>query len=225
MYKKLLFIIVLISLVVFIVACQTASHGYVLGDVLLTEDFANDEAWETLVAGNIDLQVTDGVYRVQTGPGGYIWGLNSQEHSDVVIEVEVTQLSAYEDNSYGVICRADPLNTGDGYYFLISGDGLYAIGRGEGDEDDGKVNKLVNWAPHSAINTGQAENAIRAVCIGDYLALYVNDQFVAEVEDSSYSSGYAGLAAAVFRQDGVAEEINVDIAFDNLTISAASLSN
>jgi hypothetical protein len=152
---------------------------------------------------------------VQTGDGGYVWGLNDAVHEDVVIEVTTNQASSFENNAYGVMCRSDTSNNGDGYYFLISGDGYYAIAKGEGDD----VNELVEWSTSSAINQGQASNTIRAVCIDNYLAMYVNDEFVADTEDSEYTSGFAGFAATGF------EGGNTDISFDNLTITAASLSN
>ena len=215
MYKKNLWLIVLAIVMIIAVACGGSTQKYILGDTLLQEDFSEEGAWETFVEGDMDLQVSDGVYRIQTDDGGYIWGLNEVEHSDVVIEVTTNQSSAYENNAYGVMCRADTNNNGDGYYFLISGDGFYSIAKGEGDN----VNPLVEWASSGAVNQGQASNTIRAVCVGNYLALYINDDLVGEIEDSGFTSGYTGLAAAAF--DGG----NVDVSFDNLTISAASLSS
>lgn len=215
MSKKGLWLVGLVLVMATAVACGGASQEYVLGETLLQESFAEPGAWETFVEGDMDLQVNDGVYRMQTGDGGYIWGLNEDEHTDVVIEVTTEQSSTFENNAYGVMCRADTTNNGDGYYFMISGDGYYTIAKGEGDS----VNPLVEWTQNTAVNQGQASNTIRAVCVGSYLAIYVNDKFLAEVEDSSYASGFTGLAAAAF------EGGNIDVSFDNLTISAASLSN
>lgn len=200
------------SLILLLVACGGPSQEFQAGETLLTETFNSSGAWETFVDDDVDLQVDDGKYRVQTGPGGYIWGLNSVEHDNVVIEVTSEQLSSHENNAYGVMCRADVSNNGDGYYFLISGDGYYSISKGEGDN----VNELVEWTSSSAINEGQTENTILAVCANNYLALYVNGDFVAEVEDSSYRTGYAGFAAAAF------EGGDADVTFDDLTISTAS---
>lgn len=215
MYRKISTLIGLLVLVGLLAACGGPSQEYVLGDVLLTESFNEEAAWETYLDDGIALQVVDGAYRVQTGDGGYIWGLNDELHDDVVIEVTSNQLSAFEDNAYGVICRSDTSNNGDGYYFLISGDGYYSISKGEGDD----VNQLVEWTSSSVINVGQASNTIRAVCIGDYLALYVNDKFLAETQDSDYTSGYAGFVATA-NAGG-----DTDIGFDNLTITAASFAN
>ena len=223
MRNRILLIMLLASLIFVTAACSTASTDYVLGDTLLQEDFSEASAWENFTAEDVVLQVSDGIYQAQTGPGGYTWGLNETEHTDVVIEVTANQTSVYENNAYGVMCRADPSNNGDGYYFLVSGDGFYSIRKGEAES----VSPLVDWTSHSTVNTGQARNTIRAVCIGNYLALYVNDRFLAEAEDSSYSIGYAGLSVAAFTDESATNvgPANADITFDNLTIWAASLSN
>lgn len=214
MLKTLLFIS--FGVITLLCGCQTQpSARYALGDVLLEEGFSESYVWENYVndAQRVDFRVLDGVYRTRASDTGFIWGLNSQTHRDVVIEVESTQLSEFRNNAYGVMCRAATSNNGDGYYFLISGDGMYSIRRGAVD----RIAPLIEWQHTSAVRQGQAINRIRAACIGDYLALYVNDQFVAETRDSRYSEGFAGLSAAV------AEGGIVDVAFDDLTIWAATL--
>lgn len=215
MFRKMSALVIWVVLVGLLAACGGPSQEYTLGDVLLTESFSEEAAWETYLDDGVALQVVDGAYRVQTGDEGYIWGLNEALHDDVVIEVTSNQLSSFENNAYGVMCRADTSNNGDGYYFLISGDGYYTISKGEGED----VSQLVEWTASSAINNGQESNTIRAVCIGNYLAMYVNDKFLTEIEDTAYTSGYAGFAATAF------EGGDTDITFDNLTITAASTSN
>ena len=72
------------------------------------------------------------------------------------------------------------------------------------------------WTRTDAIQQGRGINRIRIVCVDDYLALYVNGQFVAEARDSLFASGYAGLTAAV------PEGGEVDVRFDDLVIRAAT---
>lgn len=213
MSRKISLPIILLALVLLLAACGEPAPKYEAGDVLLNETFSEPAAWETFVSGDSDLQVSDGAYHIQTGPGGYIWGLNEAEHTNVEMEVTTRQLSSHANNAYGLMCRADTSNDGDGYYFLISGDGFYSIRKGQGDD----VVALVDWTDSSAINEGQATNKIRAVCAGDYLGLWVNDKFVSEFRDASYTSGFAGLAAAAF------EGGDADITFDDLTIKVAAL--
>lgn len=213
MSRKVSLLMVLVTMVLLLAACGEAEPKYAAGDVLLSETFSEADAWEVFVSDDSDLQVSDGAYHIQTGPGGYIWGLNEAEHNNVEMEVTARQLSSHDNNAYGLMCRADTSNDGDGYYFLVSGDGFYSIRKGEGDD----VVALIDWKESSAINEGQATNKIRAVCAGNYLGLWVNDKFVAETNDTAYTSGYAGLAAAAF--DGG----DADISFDDLTIKVASL--
>jgi len=195
----------------------TASVPLQLGSVLLDESFDTQDAWEYYEEEAIFLRVEDGRYRMTTGSNGYIWGLNDFGHSNVMIEVETKQLSAELDNAYGVMCRADRSNNGDGYYFFISGDGFYSIRYAVNNAEF--IDPLVEYAFSDAINQGQAHNHIRAVCADNYLALWVNDELVAETRDGRISGGYAGLAAAVFSVDYEA----TDIAFDKLTITEVSI--
>lgn len=197
-------------------ACDARpSFDYRTGDVLLQEDFDATYVWENYRTpdGGTDFRVEDGVYRVQMNGGSYNWALNAQVHSDVVIEVYSTQRSSYGNNAYGVVCRADPGGRGDGYYFYISGDGYWSIRKAQGRT----MTPLVDFTQSEAIHQGQSINLIRVLCIEDYLALYVNEQFVGEVFDRSFASGVAGITAAV------PDEGEVDVSFDNLRIIAASL--
>lgn len=105
--------------------------------------------------------------------------------------------------------RAD-IRAGDGYLFLLQGNGTFAIMRSR----DRDLTPLVDWRASDAIRKGPGENHIRAICAGDYLALYVNDQFLGDATDSTYTSGQVGMAASA------ATRLGTQIAFDNLTISA-----
>ena len=211
------FIPILLLLLV-LAACGGAEtsemdEGPVIGESMLSETFDSPDAWETYVGEGSDLRVSDGVYRIEIDDSGYIWGQNELKTEDVIIEVETNQLSDFDDNGYGIICRADAGNLGDGYYFFISGSGYAAILKGEGEG----VPELSEWVATSAINKGQASNKIKAVCIGDYLALYVNDEFVMETTDSTYPSGFTALAAIATKHG------NAVITFDNLNIWKATL--
>ena len=74
---------------------------------------------------------------------------------------------------------------------------------------------LVDWTASDAIEVGPGRNHIRAICAGDYLAMYINDQFVGDATDDTYSSGQVGLAASA------ANVLGVRVEFDNLIVSEA----
>lgn len=178
-------------------------------NVVLIETFDSETAWETYIDPmGIELGVDDHVYRAYSMNAGYVWALNAQSHSDVIIEVEATPMNVHFENGFGVMCRADSTNNGDGYYFMINSNGYYSIGKGEGPA----ITPLIDWTRTDTVHQQLDLNRIRAVCDDNLLALYVNDVFVAQVNDDTYTAGYAGLAIA-----GSATG-EADIAFDNLII-------
>ncbi len=188
----------------------------VLGDTIKRVDFSQSYQWEQYVhpEQNVDFEIKNGFYEARAWDGGFMWVDSPPMTHDLAVEAEATQLSTYRNNAYGVMCRAQPSDTnGDGYYFLISGDGQYTIRRGAVDN----IGALIPWTYSSAIHQDKGLNRIRAVCIGSYLALYVNDQFVAETRDDYFSSGYAGLTVAVVKGG------DADVVFDNLYLINASL--
>lgn len=187
---------------------------YTLGDTVMQVDFGASTVWQEYVhpEQNVDFQILDGEYRAKAWDGGFMWTIHSPSLADSAIEVETTQLSDYRNNAYGVVCRADPTDNSNGYYFLISGDGQYTIRRGATDN----VRALIPFTGSSAIRQDRGINRIRAVCIGDYLALYVNGEFVAETHDNYLSHGFTGITAAVVKGG------DADIAFDDLTVWEAS---
>ena len=121
-------------------------------------------------------------------------------------EFEEGDLSEESDDSV-------PDNTpdGDGYLFLIQGNGQYAIMRARGRD----VRPLVEWTASDKIIQGQEVNSLRAVCVGDYLALYINGEFVADATDTTYSEGQVGLMASA------ATRLGVSVEFDNLVVAEA----
>lgn len=214
---KLLRVTVILVLM-FVNAClptdyrPPANTEYDLGETLLTENFDQPDAWDRYsdAAGSVGVQ--EELYRIDSD-GSMVWGLNRTMHDDVLIEVDARDLSQHRNNAYGVMCRASGANNGSGYYFLISGDGYYAIYMGEGRD----WRPLVRWNRAAEIHTDARSNRIRAICADDYLALYVNEAFMAEVRQHVYTRGYAGLAAASL------EDQPVEVEFDDLLIMEASI--
>ena len=187
--------------------------GKVNVTTVLVETFDHPEVWETYASPTgVELAIERGIYRAFTANPGYVWGLNAQEHTNLVAEVQVTPLTPFQDVGSGVMCRADVSNNGDGYYFMINANGYYSIRIGQGND----VAPLIDWQPSEAIHSGIDVNTIRAVCLDNQLAMYVNDELVASINDDTYASGYAGLAVA-------ASIHGVDMAFDNLTLYTVQL--
>jgi hypothetical protein len=166
-----------------------------------------------------DLIIRDGHYQLThtSDSSSYIWAQDGEPAQNVNIQVEAQPQSSYANNLYGVMCRVS--EGGAGYAFLISNDGFGAIAR-----TDGKSLSFIHeWVENAAIKDGQENNTIRAVCVDDYLALYVNDEFIGDAKDDRYpDAGQVGLIGGVFVEGGD-DEAQATIQFDNLTVSAVSL--
>jgi hypothetical protein len=183
--------------------------GTIEARLLSLETFDLEDAWEQYSNPNgVELGAENGVYRAYSMNEGFVWGLNQQEHTDVVLEVEVTPLSMQFGNAYGIMCRADVDNNGDGYYFMINANGYYSIRMGQGKD----VLPLVDWTSSDIIHPEIDLNKIGVVCIDDKLAMYVNGELLSEITDSNYQSGFTGIAIAT------APNSHIDVAFDNLMI-------
>ncbi|MBI5927875.1 MAG: hypothetical protein HY862_01090 [Chloroflexi bacterium] len=186
----------------------------------LTINFDDPAEFETgTFEDDASLAIEDGQYVIRTSnPNGasYLWGKNDLAPlKNVVIEVQATSSGGEKDNWFGVMCRVD--DTDSGYAFLISADGFWAIAKADGQRG---LDFLETWKESKAIEKGGKPNTIQAYCVEDYLALYVNGEFVADRTDKSFDRvGGVGLLA------GGAQDQQVEVHFDTLTIKSASFEN
>jgi len=132
------------------------------------------------------------------------------EYADFILEVDATQVSGPDDNSYGVIFRYG-INAGEFYAFLISGDGFYVFTVDGAEREDAEL--LVDWTQSPVIKQGAQTNHIKIVAVGENMKYYVNDQFLGEVQDARFGAGVVGFFTGTLAQGGV------QISFDNLKIS------
>ncbi|PJF21258.1 MAG: hypothetical protein CUN56_12020 [Phototrophicales bacterium] len=203
-------------MVVVLVGCTTRPQcDYTVGERLLEERFDTAFAWEHAAMDGVTLGVVDGMYEMQVEVNSYVRGFyRTGRFDDIVIDIVAQQVSTETNNAFGVVCRgAVSQEQATGYYFMIGGDGSYTIQKGQ----DGDLKPLVNWARHDAINRGRAFNRLRVICVEDYLALYVNGHFVADVYDQSYKSGRIGLVATT------AANTLSEIRFDDVIVFQANL--
>ncbi len=275
-------------------APAAAVKTFVKGDQLAYYDFSRAGTFEegSYSNDNVRLEIREGAYHMDLALGDSVlwYGQWGDTLRDVVLDVDVKQLTDSPNTIYGVMCRArgtigqisskpDPelaalanessngslvasaeatlepkaestseataeataevtaeatsestseptpestptaeptpdsltVNNGDGYLFLIEGTGRFAIMRSSG----GATTPLVDWTSSSIIMPGAAQNKIRAVCMGSYLALYINGEFMADASDDSYNQGQIGLVAAA------ESRLGNSVQFDNLTVSEA----
>lgn len=165
--------------------------GFRYLELLVEDGFAQGDQWRQYQKDeDLFLGARAGVYRIDFSGRQYVWSQREGVYENVVIEAEAAQKSDYDHNAYGLACRLDPGNSGRGYFFLISGDGYASIRWSDGRS----LEPIVRAAPSAHIRRGMAANRIRAVCIDDYLALWVNGEFVADARDGRVARGAVGLA-------------------------------
>jgi len=214
-----------IAAALILAACgsQDATQEANQGSELLSVTFDGPDDWETgaYPADNptSTLSINQGRYQIDhqsSNRASFAWGIGGQPAEDVIIDIDTEQLSSEKDNLYGVGCRmtVDEDGKGTGYVLLISGDGHYGIAR----MSNNSLIFLLNWHQSEQIKQGRAKNSLRAVCVENYFALYVNGEFMGEITDNRYRrAGQMGLIAGV-NKDG-----DVSIIFDNLKVYEGTL--
>ena len=143
---------------------------------------------------------------------GYVISTNNVQHDNVIINAKVRQTDGLLGNGFGVVCRAD--NMGNGYYFLLASTGEFTISVGTPARN--ALFELVPWQFHSQINQGMRENEIRAICVQNYLAMFINNVFVAEAFDDEFSAGELGVVIGAVDRPATAR-------FDNILIRDATM--
>lgn len=179
------------------------------GTVLFQDEFeANTSGWDRLANDGGIMDYHNGGYRMLIRqPQLNFWSTPALDVRDARIEADATKLNGPDENRAGLMCR---YQNGDYYFFIISTDGYYAIGKFIG----GKTTLLGQgeMQPSPSIQTGAAVNHLRADCIGDSLTFYVNFQLLAGASDAELASGNVGLLAGSFAEPGV------DISFDHFVV-------
>jgi hypothetical protein len=199
-------------LLFFITSCASLTAPAVAtanpGDVLYQEQFENNNTgWARIANDNGIMDYDGGGYRILVRqPTLNVWSTSEKNFGDVRVEADVIKLNGPDANRMGLICR---YQGGDYYFFMISNDGYYVIGKFIGG-----LTLLLGQSEmqaSDAIHTGTM-NHLRADCIGDKLTFYINFTEVASATDPDFSSGDAGLVAGSFTEPGV------DVLFDNFVV-------
>ncbi len=157
-------------------------------DPLQAQDSNN---WEDDPPGENSCRFANGMYDVKTAAGQFEWCLAAATNfSNLAFQVEMRIVSGH---SGGLVIRSDA--NGSGYYFRISTDGTF-LGKGVLVKSN-----VGNYTPlfagqSPAVKTGNDQfNQITVIALGSELFMYVNQQFVAKISDSTYTSGRIGVYA------------------------------
>jgi hypothetical protein len=194
-------------------ACQSYRIADLLtisGDVLFKDDFSDPASgWARSVSSSGALDYFGGGFRIWVDTTNYdLWSTPGLNFGDVRIETDVYMIGGPFENRFGLLCRYRDAQ--DYYFFIISSDGYYGIGKLSGGLRSLLGQAMMAYTP--AITQGVAINHLRADCIGDTLTLYVNGQPVGMAQDADLADGDVGLLAGTFDQPGT------DAVFDNFVV-------
>jgi hypothetical protein len=136
-----------------------------------------------------------------------VWSVKSQRLPEVGLDVDVIDIGRNGEGWFGLVCR---LENAEDYYFLgITADNKYQIVKSTA----GEITTLKEGdLPDNMTLTEETIAHLRAECTGERLALSVNGQHVAEVNDSDHEQGLVGMAV------WPAVEENMSVVFDNFVI-------
>ena len=178
------------------------------GEILFQDEFENNTTgWDRVRNDYGIMDYDQGVYRILVKQSKFnFWSTPERDFRDVRIEVDVTRLNGPDENRAGLICR---YQAGNYYFFIISSDGFYAIGKFIGGNT---ILLGQNEMQSSGLVQENSINHLRADCIGSMLAFYVNFNQVAVAQDTDFPSGDVGVLAGSFSQPGV------DVSFDNFVV-------
>lgn len=179
---------------------------------LYYDDFSNNKSgWYTQYADDHSVLYDWGGLRFRINLADFdMWSYPESQFADTIIWVEAAKLEGTNDNAFGILCRIQ--DNGDFYAFLITSDGYYGISRREAG-----AYHLLNAASMTysdLVTSPTGLFRLRAVCSGNSLVFFVNDQLLADVTDNGLTSGKVGVLAGTYSQPGV------DMFFDNFIVTA-----
>jgi len=181
------------------------------GDVLFVDDFSNpDSGFNRTADADAVTEYTDGEYQIHVFAANLnVWGVSGPELTDTRAEVIARTAGGTENNLYGLICRYQ--DDSNFYFFAISADGYYAIGKLK----EGEIVLLSSavFEYSDKILIGAATNHLAVECAGESLSLAVNGAPLAQTADADFSNGHIGLIAGTFNDS------ETDIRFDNLLVT------
>jgi len=217
MKNKFKLLATVMILVIFSLACNLSQITQFFGEypefsgALLFQDAFSDPSsgWDRVRSPEGMTDYENDRYRIVVNAANAdYWSNPGLYFEDVQIDVDALKSAGPDDNDFGVLCRYQ--DTGNFYFLIISSDGYYGIGIVE----DGHQRLLEppQMYHSETIITGNSVNHLQAICQGSRLALSVNGELIAEIHDSSFSSGDVGLIVGSFDEPGV------DVLFDNLSV-------
>ncbi len=185
--------------------------------VIFYDDFSQTTSgWDQHTGSDATTDYDNGRYLIAVEePGVDVWGRPGLELTDLSLDVDARYLAGPTNNEFGVFCRYSRSSDGRNsfYFFLISSDGYYALGKVVNDVRTILNPEAGSFQPAPAVRLEpEAVNHLAATCHGNQFALAVNGTPSGEFTDDALPQGDIGLLAGTFDEGGVR------IDFDNVVV-------
>ncbi|MBN1524233.1 MAG: hypothetical protein JW904_07125 [Spirochaetales bacterium] len=129
--------------------------------------------------------VKDEMYTLNAaGDGYYSWG--SEVYDNISFRADAYYRGGSKEHGYGLVFRFQDVD--NHYSFSITKNGFYLFGYFK----DGEWVTLVDWKKSRLINP-EGKTVLRVECLQDIFSLYINDNLVETIQDSTYSIGNIGF--------------------------------
>ena len=180
-------------------------------DLKYDEDFSDSfGGWDDAFGKSYTKQYGNNRYHIEiTTNNLVVWGLANRVAADFDVEVEATIENAGGGNTYGIIFRY--VDHDNFYRFDLSDDGFFLLSK----SDEGVWSTLVDWTSSNAINqTEGAINVLKVSAAGPDIAVSINGEELARIQDDTFTEGNFGFFASTF------ESPQMWVSFDNLKLWA-----
>jgi hypothetical protein len=180
------------------------------GPVLFQDDFSKETGgWSTHEDTVSFSGYEQSGFRLSSDVPDYqFWSVPGLNFSDSLVYVKARKISGPENNLFGVVCRFQ--DSENFYALMIGSDGYYGIFKRVDGEQSLVDQRHMDFS--EAIQTGDGINDIKAICQGDYLALFVNETRLIQVRDDSLGYGDVGMIVGNLKETGV------NILFDDFVV-------
>ena len=186
-------------------------------DVLLDEDFsAGRGQWGTGTSADRAVEYVNDALNIQIFKKNFVvWSTpDDSDYQNAHMEVTVLNNSTDPTTAFGFKCDMQHPITDSHYYFAVTPLGQYAIAKAALAVDDVFLTNNDKWGHSNLIAKNAASYRLGADCGNGKLTLYVDEQEVDSVEDSTYTSG----GIALFAWSGE-EATTTNVSFDDFKMT------
>ena len=169
-----------------------------LGNPSFKDDLSSGASWsldigEVKEFGNTSFGLNNGklTAKSQSTTSGFIWWLSYLGFKNAYLEAKFDVEQCSGNDQYGLIVRAADYGDGYAYYYTVTCSGNYDLRRRTATGST----QLLGMPTSDAINKGANQSNTLGIWLDkDVIRLYINNQFLTEINESSIAvDGHFGL--------------------------------